>query len=117
MKAHGFPQNAGQAMFPTDTEERLVWILQQQEMKMNEAVNVTLIFNPTPKNYDVLEDDVLNSMKLWIAGEGYQYNDLGNMIARSGPKGHSCIITVPAEVAQVKPPPSYYSHSSPWPLR
>ena len=72
MKAKGLPQNTGQAMFPTDTEERLVWILQQQEMKMSEAVNVTLILNPIPKNYDVSEDDILNSMKLWIKAEDYR---------------------------------------------
>ena len=117
MKGPGLPQNAGQAMFPMDMDEGLVWILQQQEMKRNEAVNVTLTFSPTPKNYDVLEDDVTNSLKLWMTGEGFQYKDLGNMIARSGPKGHTCIVTMPAEVAQVKAPLSHYSHLSPWPLR
>ena len=56
-------------------------------------------------------------MKLWIKAEDYQYTDLGNMVARTGPKGHSFIITVPAEVVQVKAPLSHYSHLSPWPLR
>ena len=107
----------GQAMFPTEAIERIVMLLQQQPMKMSEAVNVTRTLIPPPKKYDVSEDDILSSTKLFIKTEDYQYTDLGNMVARSGPKGHSFIITVPAEVAQVKAPPSHCSHFSPQPLR
>ena len=109
--------NKGQAMFPTEAIERIVKLLQQQVMKMAEAVNLTLTLIPPPKKYDVSEDDVLSSAKLYIQNEGYPYTDLTLMIARSGPKGHSFTLTLPAEVAQVKAPPSHCSHFSPQPLR
>ena len=103
--------NKGQAMFPTEAEECIVKLLQQQIMKMCEAVNIILTLTPPPKNYAVSEDDVMSSAKLYIQNEGYPYTDFTLMIARSGPKGHSFTLTLPAEVAQVKAPPSHCSHS------
>ena len=101
MKPQGLPQNPGQAMFPNDQPDGFMHILGQAFYKRKECTVVKLTLDPPPLKFEVSEDDVRMTVINWIRKEKYPCADLDLLIIRSGKKGQSFTISVPAEVAQV----------------